>query len=97
MNEGPAAVEALAEELAHFVQYIRFVSRDPANNRQRFYLLSWQRSLGGETALVCTWGRQGTQGRSRFIFFPDQISVTTKLVRLIKRRLNRGYQVNAWH
>jgi len=96
MNEGPAAVEALAEELAQFAQYIRFVSRDPANNRQRFYLLSWQRSLGGETALVCTWGRLGTQGRSRCIFFPDQLTVTTKLVRLIKRRLHRGYQVSAW-
>ena len=57
----------LVEELVRFQHYVRFVSLNPAKNRARFYLLSWQISLEGDTALVCTWGRLGTQGRSRVV------------------------------
>jgi predicted DNA-binding WGR domain protein len=85
-----------AEELAQFQHYVRFISQDAAKNRQRFYLLSWQPTLEGDTALVCTWGRLGTLGRSRTIFYPERAQVQDKLVRLIQRRLQRGYQIAAW-
>ncbi len=97
MRDGYGSAEIAAEELARFKHYVRFVSQDAAKNRQRFYLLSWQRMLDGDTALVCSWGRLGTHGRSRTIIYPDRAHLQAKLVRLIKRRLTHGYQVTAWH
>lgn len=83
--------------MALFELHVRFISQDAAKNRQRFYLLSWQPMLDGDIALVCSWGRLGTQGRSRTIFYPDRAQLQENLVRLIKRRLKRGYRVTAWH
>ena len=47
MSEDRAADEVPIEELAQFQHYVHFVSRDPAKNRARFYLLSWQVSQKG--------------------------------------------------
>ncbi len=96
MSEGQGTQEVPVEEVVRFEHYVRFVSRDPAKNRQRFYLLSWQVTLEGNTVLVCTWGRLGTPGRSRVIFFPVGAPDETRLQRLIERRLKRGYQVTEW-
>ena len=52
LSNGQREVIAV-EELARFQHYLHFVSLDPAENRARFYLLSWQASLLGDTALVC--------------------------------------------
>ncbi len=54
MSDGRGMVDLLPEQLAQFEQYVRFVSCDPQQNRQRFYVLSWQRLLHGELVLVCT-------------------------------------------
>lgn len=90
-------MEITAEQVVQFEQYVRFVSCNPQQNRQRFYLLTWQRSLIGELTLMCTWGRLGTLGRSRVIRFPDSSPVVTSLQRLIRRRrLRRGYHVTEW-
>ncbi len=97
MSEGQGTEELSPEALAQFEQYVRFVSQDAAKNRQRFYLLTWQSTLDGETALVCSWGRLGTHGRSHTIFSSDLAQGQETLVRLIKRRLQRGYRVTAWH
>ena len=97
MSEGQVTEEPSPQVLAQFEQYVRFVSQDPAKNRRRFYLLSWQSTLDGETALVCSWGRLGAHGRSHTIFYSDRAEVQETLVRLIKRRLKRGYHVTAWH
>ncbi len=96
MREGRGTMEVAAEQIARFEQYVRFVSCDPEQNRQRFYLLCWQRSLHGECILVSTWGRLGTLGRSRVIRFPERLPVETSLQRLIRRRLRRGYQIIEW-
>jgi predicted DNA-binding WGR domain protein len=84
------------EALVQFGHYIRFISYDPAKNRNRFYLLSWQPDLHGSMALVYTWGRIGTRGRSRVICYVEQANVQGAIARLIRRRLQRGYQVIAW-
>jgi len=84
------------EALAEFTHYIRFVSRDPGKNRNRFYLLSWQPTLDGHAALVCTWGRLGTRGRSRILCTADQPHAQDIVARIIRRRMQRGYQVMAW-
>ncbi len=98
MNEGhgPEHEQPAPEVLAQFQHYLRFVSLDPAKNRARFYLLSWQVSLAGDMALVCTWGRLGTQGRTRVVFVLDRAEAEQHLAHLIRRRLKRGYQVSEW-
>lgn len=97
MSEELGTVDITAEQIAEFEHYVRFVSCDPAKNRQRFYLLAWHTSLHGEFALVCTWGRVGTLGRSRVIIFPPDVPTATSLARLIKRRFRRGYRVTEWY
>jgi len=93
MSEGQGTKELSPEELAQFEQYLHLISRDPARNRRRFYTLSWQPMLDGDIALVCSWGRLGMHGKARTIFSPERAQVQENLVRLIKRRLQRGYQV----
>ncbi len=95
MNAGRGTEEIAVEELARFKHDVRFVSRDSTKNRERFYLLRWQGSLHGDTALVCTWGRIGTQGRSRILCFESAPDMT-RLERLMRRRLQRGYHVTEW-
>jgi predicted DNA-binding WGR domain protein len=84
------------EALAQFTDYIRFVSCDPAKNRNRFYHLSWQRILDGSAALVCTWGRIGTRGRSRVVCYTERTNARDAIARIIRRRLQRGYHVTNW-
>ena len=88
--------EIPAEALAEFEEFVRFVSRDPAKNRARFYLLTWQPTLDGEMALVCTWGRLGTQGRSLAVVFPERSCAQAKIAHLIRRRFQHGYQMMSW-
>ncbi len=96
MSERKETKAILAEDVAQFTQYVRFVSRDPNNNRERFYVLSWQHTLQGDTVLLCRWGRLGTQGRSRTIIYAHHDQVREKIMRLIKRRLQRGYHITEW-
>ena len=95
MSEGHGA-DVSAEALAQFTQYVRFISQDTAQNRQRFYRLSWHEMLDGDRALVCTWGRRGTAGQSRTIVYPERAQVQEHLVRLITRCLHRGYHGTDW-
>jgi predicted DNA-binding WGR domain protein len=82
-----------AEAIARFQVYARFVSVDPAKNRYRFYSLTWQPSLWGGGALIRTWGRIGTTGRTLETFHEDRGSTRALVERIVKRRLQRGYQV----
>ena len=52
-------------------EVIRLTSIEPRKNRFRFYTLSWQRDLFGGVALVRTYGRLGTSGRTRITSFAD--------------------------
>ena len=96
VSDAQQSEEIPIEALAQFEHYIRFVSRDAAKNRSRFYLLSWHPTLDGPAALVCSWGRLGTHGRSRMLCAADQPNVQETIARLIRRRLQRGYQVLEW-
>ncbi len=97
MTEHQQTEDVPIERLAEFTQAIRLVSHDPATNRRRYYLLSWQPSLDGSIVLVCTWGRLQTLGRSRVLCTADQPNAQDIVARIIRRRLHRGYRVAAWH
>ncbi len=81
------------EAIACFQVYARFVSVDPATNRYRFYSLTWQPALWGGEALIRTWGRIGSKGRTLETFHEDRESIRELVERIVQRRLQRGYQV----
>jgi predicted DNA-binding WGR domain protein len=69
------------------------VSINPAKNRYRYYRLSHQRTLWDEDVLVQTWGRLGTDGRSRLCYLDAPEQVQREMTKLLRRRLQHGYQV----
>ncbi len=92
----PTLACEMTETLATFSAYVRFESSDPAENRHRFYDLTWQPTLFGEGALVRTWGRQGQPGTSRATFYPDRSCAQAEVRQVVRRRLQHGYRVIAW-
>ena len=89
----PAVDRSSVEAVAQFQAYARFVSVDSTKNRFRFYSLIWQPCLWGGGALLRSWGRIGAKGRSLQTFYQDRESAQTMVDQLIRRRLQRGYQV----
>jgi len=49
----------LATRVLSFTSVLRFESRDPERDRDRYYDIVWQPSFWGDGALVCVWGRRG--------------------------------------
>ncbi len=86
----------MTETLATFSAYVRFANVDPAENRHRFYDLTWQPTLFGDGALVRTWGRQGQPGTTRATFYPDRTSAAAEVRQVMRRRLAHGYCIIAW-
>ena len=86
----------MTEELAGFHAYIRFENVDPAENRHRFYDLTWQPTLFGDGALVRTWGRQGQPGTTRATFYRDRACAAAEVRQVLRQRLAHGYRVIDW-
>lgn len=57
----------------------------------RFYCLSIERSLFGETALVREWGRIGTRGKRRLDLYEDAARAEAALGKLAAGKIRRGY------
>lgn len=70
-------------------------SVDAGRNRARFYALSVEPTLFGDTALVRHWGRIGTRGHHRIDLYPSlqEAWQAAELIARSKRR--RGYQETA--
>jgi predicted DNA-binding WGR domain protein len=80
------------EELSQFQYYIHFTSIDPAQNRYRFYTLTWQPGLWEEVSLVRSWGRIGRRGRCCVRIYASRADAQADIFRLIRHRLRRGYE-----
>lgn len=80
------------EDLVQPQPFLRFESVDQEHNRARFYTLDLQRTLWGELAVVCTWGRIGGPGRSLARIVGDQVEAAALLEKAAARRIKRGYQ-----
>ena len=90
---GSAARSMDGPEATPFRDGARFVSVDPTTNRARFYEVRLQATLWGAVALVRTWGRLGTPGRSAVRSYPEPGAARAAAERLVRRRLQRGYQL----
>jgi predicted DNA-binding WGR domain protein len=57
----------------------------------RYYILSLERTLFGEVAVVRHWGRIGTRGRLASSLHATLAEAEVALLRQIARRRRRGY------
>jgi predicted DNA-binding WGR domain protein len=58
----------------------------------RFYCLSLEDSLFGETILVARWGRIGTYGRRQSTTYDDPHRAHEALGEKLRSKLRRGYE-----
>lgn len=65
----------------------------PHQNMARFYVLSIEPTLFGDTALVREWGRWGRQGRRRLDLYASVDGAVEALEDWLRRKMKRGYQV----
>lgn len=94
--DAPARPRAGVAAVALFRQRVALASVDPARNRARFYLLTWQPGLWGGGALVRTWGRQGAPSRSLAAVYHDRAAAQPAIVALLRRRVRNGYLIVDW-
>ena len=96
VREQPALSSMPTDGIVHFNVYAHLVSIDPDRNRYRFYTLAWQPSLFGGGAIVRHWGRIGTKGQWRAIFFGSREDAQKTVEEILRRRMGHGYQVVEW-
>ena len=68
---------------------------DRARNMARFYVLSIERTLFEDLALVRRWGRIGSVGRERIDLHPSRPVAQIALEKWLDRKRRRGYQLQA--
>lgn len=66
---------------------------DNSCNMARFYALSIERSLFGESILIRRWGRIGTHGQRREEWFRGVDDAAAALSALVGRKVRRGYRL----
>lgn len=66
---------------------------DAARDMSRYYVLSIEPTLFGDTSIVRTWGRIGTAGRRRIDLHADDATARTALDTWLTRKLKRGYVI----
>lgn len=71
---------------------LRLYRVDPGRNMARFYALSIQPDLFGETSLVRNWGRIGCRGQIKIDAFKDVNAASRALEHLATRKRRRGYR-----
>jgi predicted DNA-binding WGR domain protein len=65
----------------------------PADNRHRYYRVSWQTDLFGEGNVVRSYGRKGGWNRTLSQPFDSLEAAWPFIRRTIKTRLRHGYQL----
>ena len=57
----------------------------------RFYALSIEPTLFGETSLVRSWGRIGCRGQQKIHVFDSEAKAVDLLLTLLRKKRARGY------
>jgi predicted DNA-binding WGR domain protein len=65
---------------------------DPSRNMRRFYTLAIQPTLFGGASVIRSWGRIGTNGRSKMETFDSEDDAATASIRLDRVKRRRGYR-----
>lgn len=82
---------------ASSVQLLVLERRDATVNMARFYVLSLEETLFGDTALVREWGRLGTSGRRRLDLFQARSQASEALESWLTRKSRKGYSARGDH
>jgi predicted DNA-binding WGR domain protein len=77
------------------IQYLVLDRRDPDANMARFYVLSIEESLFGDTALIREWGRIGTAGQRKVELHESKGRAAEALETWLRRKRRKGYQIRA--
>lgn len=77
------------------IQYLVLDRRNSAANMARFYVLSIEESLFGDTALIREWGRIGTTGRRKIELYEKQGAAVEALETWLRRKQRRGYRLRS--
>jgi len=64
---------------------------DSSRNLARFYEVDIQPTLFGDWAVVCRWGRIGTEGRVRQDWFSSLPEAQSAQAHRVARKCRRGY------
>jgi predicted DNA-binding WGR domain protein len=73
--------------------YKLYVERtDRAKNMSRFYAMSIEPNLFGETCLTRRWGRIGAKGQAMIQNFEREQDAVALFLDLTRRKRNRGYR-----
>lgn len=64
---------------------------DPSRNMARYYALSIQPTLFGETSLIRAWGRIGTLGQEIAHVFASEADAVAMLLVIARRKRAKGY------
>lgn len=78
--------------MASFFPDIYLERRDRTRNMARFYAVSIERDLLGDTVAVRRWGRIGTHGQSMRISYPDVAQAGSELLAVVAIKCRRGYE-----
>ena len=65
---------------------------DRTKNMARYYALSLQPTLFGETAVVRTWGRIGRRGGEKSEAFATEREAVSHFLHLARKKRQRGYE-----
>jgi predicted DNA-binding WGR domain protein len=72
--------------------YRLYVERtDPDRNMARFYALSIEETLFGQSCVVRHWGRIGTEGKKVQHSFDTEIEAVDLFLELLQKKRMRGY------
>ncbi|MBX4922377.1 WGR domain-containing protein [Rhizobium bangladeshense] len=73
--------------------YQLYVERiDAGKNMARFYAMSIEPNLFGETCLIRRWGRIGATGQRREHRFAREEEAVSLFLQLLRKRRSRGYK-----
>jgi predicted DNA-binding WGR domain protein len=65
---------------------------DQSKNMARYYALSLQPTLFGETAVVRQWGRIGKRGGEKSEVFATEREAASHLLQLARKKRRKGYR-----
>lgn len=64
---------------------------DPELNMARFYGVTVQPTLFGETSILRNWGRIGSKGQGMMVTYDDATQALAALKKLEQQKRRRGY------
>ncbi|XAZ26076.1 WGR domain-containing protein (plasmid) [Sinorhizobium sp. B11] len=69
---------------------------DPSKNMARYYALSIEPTLFGETSLVRSWGRIGSRGQRLVHLFRTEPEAVELFLEILRVKRGRGYEARTF-